>query len=242
MQILLVADLHYTLPQFDWVVAQAPQFDLVVLAGDHLDVSSTVPLDAQAAVVVRYVELLAGITRVAVSSGNHDLTGPDRNGEQAAVWLDDVRAAGVPTDGDTVELGDVLVTICPWWDGPLGRDAVDAMLARDAERRERTGAATWVWVYHWPPVDSPTSWTGTRHYGDPDVLGWIHRHGPDVVLTGHVHQSPFKDGGSWVDRIGTTSVFNAGRQTGPIPAHVELDLGQRWAGWSSLMGRADHPH
>jgi len=28
MRILLVSDLHYTLPQLDWVVRAAPSFDL----------------------------------------------------------------------------------------------------------------------------------------------------------------------------------------------------------------------
>src|SRR5207253_30309 len=58
LRILLVSDLHYTLPQLDWVVRAAPRFDLVVLAGDQLDIASTVPLDAQAVVIVRYLALL----------------------------------------------------------------------------------------------------------------------------------------------------------------------------------------
>jgi hypothetical protein len=33
VRILLVSDLHYALPQFDWVVDHAPDFDLVVVAG-----------------------------------------------------------------------------------------------------------------------------------------------------------------------------------------------------------------
>lgn len=37
MRILVVSALHYDLPQLDWVVRVAPDFDLVVLAGDHLD-------------------------------------------------------------------------------------------------------------------------------------------------------------------------------------------------------------
>ena len=233
MHILLVADLHYALPQFDWVVGAAPRFDIVVMAGDHLDVSSPVPLDAQSIVVRRYIDLLASTGTVVVSSGNHDLTGPDNNGEQAALWLDDVRLAGVPTDGDSIVIGDTLITICPWWDGPLGRAATDTLLAMDADRRPQR----WVWVYHWPPMGSPTCWTGSRHYGDSDLAEWIERHRPDIVLTGHVHQPPFKPDGSWADRIGDTWVFNAGRQTGPVPAHVEIDLDERWAEWSSLMGR-----
>ena len=60
MRILLVSDLHYTLPQLDWVVRAAPGFDLVVLAGDSLDISSIVPLEAQSVVVLRYLSLLTG--------------------------------------------------------------------------------------------------------------------------------------------------------------------------------------
>ena len=135
MRILLVSDLHYTLPQLDWVVRRAPSFDLVVLAGDHLDISSTVSLDAQSVVMLRYLALLHAAGRVAVSSGNHDLTGPDGNGEQSALWLGKARAAGVPTDGDSLWVGDTLITICPWWDGPLGRLALEAQLAADGLRR-----------------------------------------------------------------------------------------------------------
>ena len=232
MRILLVSDLHYTLPQLDWVVAAAPAFDLVVLAGDQLDISSTVSLDAQSVVILRYLALLQAAGRVAIASGNHDLTGPDPQGEQAALWLAEARAAGVPTDGDSLLLGDTLITICPWWDGPLGLAALDRQLAADAARRPRR----WLWVYHWPPLDSPTSWTGKRHYGDAELNSLIARYRPDVVLTGHVHQSPFKPAGSWADRIDATWIFNAGRQIGPVPCHVAIDLGQGTASWQSLMG------
>lgn len=232
MRILLVADLHYTLQQFDWVVGNAGMFDLVVLAGDHLDISSPVPLDAQSVVIMQYATSISAVAPLAMSSGNHDLTGPDAAGEQCALWLDEARALEIPTDGDSLEIGDTLVTICPWWDGEIGKAAVAALLARDSARRPRR----WIWIYHWPPMSSPTCWTGRRHYGDSDVLGWIEEHQPDVVLTGHVHQSPFKPDGGWTDRIGRTWVFNAGRQIGPVPARVELDLDTDDAVWASLMG------
>jgi len=57
LRILLVSDLHYTLPQLDWVVHVAPSFDLVVLA-DRLDISSPVSLDTQSVVILRYLSLL----------------------------------------------------------------------------------------------------------------------------------------------------------------------------------------
>ena len=220
------------MPQLDWVVRAAPRFDLVVLAGDQLDISSTVSLDVQSLVILKYLSLLKAAGRVAISSGNHDLTGPDRHGEQAAMWLAEARAAGVPTDGDSLWIGDTLVTICPWWDGPRGREALEAQLAADARRR----IGRWVWIYHWPPLGSPTCWTGRRDYGDADLARWIGQHRPDIVLSGHVHESPFKPTGSWADRIGPTWVFNAGHQIGPVPTHIEVDLAAGSASWRSMIG------
>jgi Icc-related predicted phosphoesterase len=232
MRILLVSDLHYTLRQFDWLVDAAPRYDLVVVAGDLLDINSAVAVHPQSVVVLNYLSLLGEGGRVAVGSGNHDLTGPDDAGEQSALWLERARSAGVPTDGDSLAIDDTLITVCPWWDGPTGRERVERHLAADAGRRPEH----WIWVYHWPPLGSPTCWTGHRDYGDADLTGWIDRFRPDMVLAGHVHQAPFTPDGSWADRIGDTWVFNAGRQIGPVPARIELDTTVGAATWTSLMG------
>jgi Icc-related predicted phosphoesterase len=232
MRILHVSDLHYSLQQFDWVVGAASEFELLALAGDYLRVGSVVPLDDQTLTVLEYLTLLQSVTSIAVCSGNHDLTGPDAGGEQSALWLSEAKAVGIPTDGSSLMAGDTLVTICPWWDGPIGRAALVERLAADANRR----AARWVWVYHWPPLGSPTSWTGKRDFGDRDLRGWIEEYRPDVVLTGHIHEAPFRPDGSWADRIGDTWVFNAGHQIGPAPAHIELDFTENTAKWVSLLG------
>ncbi len=42
MRILVVSDLHYTLRQLDWVASVAADHDLLVVAGDHLDIASIV--------------------------------------------------------------------------------------------------------------------------------------------------------------------------------------------------------
>lgn len=232
MRILLLSDLHYTLPQLDWVVRAAPAHDLVAIAGDLLDVSSTLPLDAQALVILRYLALMRPVQALAVASGNHDLTGPDAQGEQAALWLPSGRRPGLSTDGDSVLVGETLVSVFPWWDGPIGRAAVEAQMASAAARRP----ARWVWIYHWPPLGSPTCWTGRKSYGDADVLAWIGRFAPDLVLTGHVHEPPFRPAGAWADRIGPTWVFNPGRQIGPVPAHIVIDTAAGVATWRSMMG------
>mgnify|MGYP003460906916 CR=1 FL=1 len=76
MRLLAVADLHYSLPQFDWVLEVAPDFDVVVLAGDLLELSSIVDRRAQAIVVKKYFSRLRAVTRLVTCSGNHDLDAP----------------------------------------------------------------------------------------------------------------------------------------------------------------------
>ncbi len=232
MKVLLCADLHYTLKQFDWLHAVAPEFDVIVLAGDHLDIASTVPLTGQLVVVLNHLKRLQTQTRLLVSSGNHDLTGRNEAGEKVARWMPQLRRAGISCDGEQLEIDGSLISICPWWDGPSARDEVGAQLERDAQHR--TGR--WIWVYHAPPSGSPTSWAGKQHFGDDALVEWIGRYSPDLVLCGHIHQSPFRTGGSWVDRIGTTWVFNAGKQIGPVPCHIVFDTDEGSATWHSLAG------
>lgn len=232
MKCLLVSDLHYVLKQFDWVTRVADHFDVVVLAGDHLDISSTVDLRAQITVILTYLRRLNSKTRVIVSSGNHDLDARNAEGEKFAKWMARAQRLGVPADFDCLQADGAMFTICPWWDGPLAREKVSEQIARDAEKPKDR----WIWVYHAPPDESPTSWGGKQHYGDADLNRWIEQYRPDMVLTGHIHQSPFKAGGSWVDRRGTTWIFNAGRQIGPCPTHIIFDTDERSAYWFSLAG------
>jgi Icc-related predicted phosphoesterase len=232
MKVLLVSDLHYSLKQLDWLVSVGPDYDLVVVAGDSLNISSSVPLEAQSVVIGQYLNVLGSSTRIALSSGNHDLVGPDENGEQSALWVRGLPTERVSADGESIQVDGHQITICPWWDGPIGREQVQLQLRRDSERQ----AASWIWIYHWPPSGTTTCWTGRRDYGDSDVRHWIAEYQPDLVLTGHVHQSPFAANGSWIDRVGSTWVMNAGSQRGPVPAHIEIDLTLRRATWRSLMG------
>jgi Icc-related predicted phosphoesterase len=233
VELLLVSDLHYTLRQLDWIVSVADSFDTVVLAGDHLDISSPVEPAAQIAVMLEYFARLSAKTTLIACSGNHDLDARNELDELSATWLAAATEAGVLVDGARLELDDVFVTVCPWWDGPRTRDVVDRQLAADAAA---VNGRTWIWVYHAPPDQSPTSWTGKRHYGDTELNAWIEAHHPQLVLCGHVHQAPFADNGGWVDRIGSTWVVNAGRQIGPLPAHVVIDTATGMASWSSLAG------
>ena len=87
-------------------------------------------------------------------------------------------------------------------------------------------------------MGSKTCWTGKKHVGDEHLRGWIERHQPDMVFSGHIHNSPFYPDGSWIDRIGRTWVFNPGRQIGPEPATIILDFAAMTAEWSSQEGHS----
>ena len=232
MRILLVADLHYSLPQFDWVAGVADDFDIVILAGDHLDTAAVADIRAQSVVVRKYFERLHNQTRLLICSGNHDLDSRDAAGEKIARWLKGQLNPGVLSDGDSVLLGETLFTICPWWDGPLTRAQIAEQLAVAAEKR----SGAWIWVHHAPPDKSPISWGGARYFGDVELREWIEAYSPDIVVSGHVHQSPFVNEGSWVDKIGATWVFNAGHQFGAPPAHIMIDTSAGEAVWFSSAG------
>ena len=227
MRCLVVADLHYSLPQLDWLVSAAPQFDLVIFAGDALDIGSMVDFRAQIVVVKKYLALIAAQTRVILCSGNHDLDERNTEGEKISRWISEVRELGVACDGDNLSIGDTLFTVCPWWDGPLVQQRIaDQLHDASLNRRQR-----WIWAHHAPPANSPTSWGGKRFFGDVELVQWIMQYQPSMVISGHVHQSPFIRDGSWYDRLGQTWVFNAGKQPGRPPTHVVLDLDADKAFW-----------
>ena len=234
MKMLFVADLHYALKQFDWLVAHAEHFDPVVIGGDLLDLGSSLDFDVQIVVVEKYLRLLRQKTRLLVSSGNHDGDRRSAAGESVAQWILEAKAEGLFVDGDSLELPGARVTICPWWDGPASRAELEAQLAREAEKVR----GRWIWIHHAPPAGSPVCWTGKKFGGDEDLLGWIKRFKPDMVLSGHIHNSPFYAEGAWVDRIGPTWVFNPGRQIGPCPAYIALDLEAMAAEWISIEGQS----
>jgi len=231
---LFVADLHYTLKQFDWLDARAESFDVVVIGGDLLDLSLALDFDVQIVVVEKYLSRLRQKTRLVVSSGNHDGDGRNTANESVAQWIRASKADGLFVDGDNFEVKGVFVTICPWWDGPESRAELEAQLARDAREPHRR----WIWIHHAPPSGSPVCFTARGTGGDEFLRQWIERFTPDVVLSGHIHNAPFCAGGSWVDRIGKTWVFNPGRQIGPCPAHIDLDLDGMTAEWISIEGRS----
>ena len=170
-----------------------------------------------------------------VCSGNHDLDHRTESGEKATRWLAEARGHGVHVDGDSFDLGRLAADRVRVVGGPG-----DARRARGPARRRPppTGRGRWLWAFHGPP-EGPLSWTGSRHYGDPELPRLLETYRPDVVLCGHIHQAPFTDEGAWAEHRGATWLFNAGYEPGARPTFIELDLGDDRASWWSAVGRGE---
>jgi Icc-related predicted phosphoesterase len=233
MRLLLASDLHYRLPQYDWIARVAAGFDAVAIAGDHLHAHLPVPVEVQVSALVASMGRIAARTQLLACSGNHDLEARNVAGEKVAGWLQRLRHVAAAVDGESATIGGILFTVCPWWDGPHARAAVESQLAAAAGTRRQ--GRPWVWLYHAPPP-GPLAWNGRRDYGDPLLAELIARHQPSAVLCGHIHEAPFKPDGGWARRLGGTWVFNPGAQIGEQPAHIVIDFGAATAQWKSLAG------
>jgi len=234
MKLIFLADLHFSLKQYDWLLARSSDYDLTVIGGDLLDISAALDIDTQIPVIEKYFGLITKNSKLVVSSGNHDGDSRNAGDESIAQWLQDSRMDGLYVDGDSFDLQNTRVTVCPWWDGDLSRGELEQQLECEAAAKPER----WIWIHHAPPEGSRTSWTGRKSIGDPHLRKWIDRFQPDMVLSGHIHNAPFAEPGSWIDRIGRTWVFNTGRQTGSQPTTLTIDLEAMTAEWNSAWDRS----
>jgi Icc-related predicted phosphoesterase len=237
VRILVASDVHYRLPALDWLCEVSGEYDALVLAGDLLDVANAVPVHAQIVVLESYLARLAERTTVLAVSGNHDLDGPGEHGEQISQWLRRPRTGALYTDGQSVDLDGIRFTLCPWWDGPVTRSQVEAQLSAAAvDRPDR-----WIWVYHSPPAGTPLCSDGRRSFPDHELAAWMEAYQPSLVMCGHIHQSPWVEGGSWYGRIGSTWAFNAGHLRTRVPPYIVIDTDREVADWwgSGEVGHLD---
>ncbi|MCB9770246.1 MAG: metallophosphoesterase [Candidatus Omnitrophica bacterium] len=232
MKILVVADLHYSLPQLDWLEKMAEEIDLLIIAGDLLDLAGFADLDTQIVVVRKYLERLRAKTKVFVCSGNHDGDVRNEGDEVVAEWLQKARRENLFVDGDGFDFGKGRITVLPWWDGPITRGQMVEILDRETAESK----TCWFLIHHAPPNESPISRVRNSDQGDAFFRETLLRLKPDFAFSGHIHNPPFSDQGSWIDKIGSTWVFNPGKQLGPFPSHIMIDLETMKAQWTSVYG------
>jgi len=82
---------------------------------------------------------------------------------------------------------------------------------------------------HEPPQNTKVDIIGAgQHVGSPSVRAFIERVQPDIVLTGHIHESRA------MDMIGTTQVFNPGMLAGGGFIRIEFHNGELTAELMSI--------
>jgi Icc-related predicted phosphoesterase len=231
LKLLVTADLHYNLKQYDWVLDQAPLYDAIIMAGDLLDLASNVTPEVQSLVIERYLLKMQAQRRILVSSGNHDV---DEN--QTTSWMTHLRQEGLEVDGMAVSLGDkIQISLCPWWQTDEEKQRLYQQLRADQPDQTKEKIC-WIWVHHAPPDQTPLSWTGKAFKGEPLLNEWVSEFQPDLVFCGHIHYAPFKQGGAWKLQQGKTWIFNAGSELGSVPTHLIVDLTEETVEWRSSAG------
>ena len=230
MRLLLAADIHYNLRQMAWLEAEAGHYDAVILAGDLLDLTGHAPLAKQRRTMQEALRLIAARAPVLVASGNHDV---DDDGDIA--WLREIAGHHIFVDGSTVAWNGVAVTLWPW------RGIEAAPMPQGTAHT--VPWLTRIWVHHAPPA-------GTRVAACPKSQAAganaafaerVRRHAPQLVVSGHIHDAPFRPQGSWWDRISDTVCLNPGRQHGHEPAYIVLDLAAAEIEWVSASARELRP-
>jgi Icc-related predicted phosphoesterase len=154
MKILFTADLHYRLPWFQWLIDQAPKYDLICIAGDFLDIFNVESRENQARVASVLVRELGRVTRVGVCSGNQDIAGRQVTVDRAPiyewfVWLAD--NPRIISEGVTRLVEDFMVTAVPYHSS---RAEKSIGLDRGHSIRKQRGGQ-WLVLHHVPPNFGP---------------------------------------------------------------------------------------
>jgi predicted MPP superfamily phosphohydrolase len=117
MKLLITADLHFRIHWFRWLIEQAPNFDLICIAVDLLDMFNPETRLEQARQVRTLIRELADVVPVAICSGNHDNAGQIVSHDRASVyeWFIKLRThPNIITDGSTRTLENLIVTTIPY--------------------------------------------------------------------------------------------------------------------------------
>jgi DNA repair exonuclease SbcCD nuclease subunit len=139
MKLLLTADLHFRLHWFRWLVEQAPDFDLVCIAGDLLDMFKSETRTEQAREARSLIRVLADVVPVALCSGNHDNAGRLVSHDRSPLyeWFIELGThPNIVTDGSTRKLEDLIVTTVPYH---CSRQEKSIWLDRGSTIRRQTG-------------------------------------------------------------------------------------------------------
>lgn len=221
----------------DWVAAQSRHYEVTVIAGDLLNMFSP-DMGEQIPAVRAWLRTFPG--PLVVCSGNHDYfpAGPHTRASGAGRWLRTLMRKPSPIEAVEEPFAEVVAREGVWADGArfsLGglRWEVSGW---SAARAATTGAEVDMLVVHAPPAGTAVSMEDQRDLGDDEVRLAVLRHGPRLVLSGHVHAR-----NDWYSRLGDSICLNPGYAMSPncAPAHIVIDTIACTATWRALALAAE---
>ncbi|MBX7209388.1 MAG: metallophosphoesterase [Verrucomicrobiaceae bacterium] len=225
-RILVVTDLHQRAVLYSALVRLCEQSkpDAVILGGDFLHGTGLLPYGRtrQLTPALCAVELQGLSAPVFFVRGNHE----DENWfEFRDAWRAMRDRTPNRLNGDLAVIGDAGVVGFPCTMGqetafsegrPLGGDHYTHWL--DLLLADYGDAARQLWIMHEPPTGTRLSAPGSVVEGYAWWRDAIFEHQPRMVICGHDHLTPMRNG-LWRDEIGSTVVINVGQNMdGPLHA------------------------
>jgi Icc-related predicted phosphoesterase len=226
MKLLITADLHFRLQWFRWLIEQAPDFDLVCISGDLLDMFKSETRLEQAREVQTLVKELADVVPVALSSDNHDNAGRLVLHDRASVyeWFIELgNHRNIITDGSTRKLENLIVTTIPYH---CSGQEKSIWLDRGSTIRRQTGMP-WVILHHVPAKN------GLGVSGEEsEAAELLETYRPDYFVSGHDHGFPYTTGQSWNQRLSESRLLVPGQLLSAlIPNYIKVNTKSGEVSW-----------
>jgi Icc-related predicted phosphoesterase len=206
MRIAYVVDVHDRFEAVPAALDEIGAVDVLVVGGDITTFGT--PDDAE-----RAIELWKPLAPMLLAvAGNMDSPAIDER----------LVALGVSCDGRGVAIGDVGiagVSAAPLSPLHTPYELPDDELARRAEAglADVEGCRVRILCPHAPPHGTACDRIRSgEHVGSPALRALVEREAPDVVLSGHIHESRA------IDRLGTTQIVNPGPISAGHYALVEI--------------------
>jgi predicted MPP superfamily phosphohydrolase len=152
MRLLLTAELGQNHRWLKWLDEGSRNYDLVVIAGDFINVFRPEPLNVQILKAKAFLRSLAQKTRVAISSGNHDTADEIASSSRGPIpmWMAGLDSIStLLSDGRTSIIRQQLIVTALSYISTI--DQKRLCLAEGAELRKKTNLP-WLVIHHHPPV------------------------------------------------------------------------------------------
>jgi predicted MPP superfamily phosphohydrolase len=232
MRLLITADLHFRLHWFRWLITQAPDFDLVCIAGDLLDMFNPETRIEQSREIARLLRELADIITVALCSGNHDNAGRLVSHDRASVYGGFIELGMHPniiTDGSTRKLESLIVTTVPYH---CSRQEKSIWLDRGSAIRRQTGMP-WIVLHHVPAK------IGSGVSGEEsEAAELLTTYRPNYFVSGHDHAFPYTSGQGWNQKLGAGKLAGTGSIIErAISNHIKLDTESGELSWHTASDK-----